>query len=334
MKKALKIVVALFLCIVIAIPAATSTVKADTFVTITLTHDTTVYTRQVYSVELDQIKGASMDTPSLKWVKDTCDHVAFITQNKTKIDSTAVIAAVIPKLLLNSDVNINLSNYILGAAPSSAAANPGAVGMAAPTQVAANPALAGYKYMLSSCTTKYVEGQSRSNNIKVAASRINGIVLSPGQGMSYSTVILPRIKANGYTMGGTISNGQHIQSIGGGICQVSSTLNAAVLKAGIIPTERHNHSEAIGYLKRGLDATVSEGVLDYQFINTLPFPICIAAVAQNGQLTVAIYSNETTAATFDAVVEGGSGSNTTYIVGYVNGVQVSKVKAYSSKYKK
>lgn len=339
MKKIFKIAIALLACVAITLPIGAAPVKADTFVTITLTHGTTVYTRQVYSVELDQIRGGSVDTPSLKWVKETCNHVAYITQNATKIDSASVVAAVIPKLLMNSDVSIKLESYVAGNAAAQmtqASANSTAVAnTSAATQAAVNPAaLLGYNYMLSSCTTKYTEGQSRSTNIKVAASRINGVVLAPGQGFSYSTAILSRTRANGYTMGGTISNGQHIQSIGGGICQVSSTLNAAVLRAGIIPTERHNHSEAIGYLKRGLDATVSEGVLDYQFINTLPYPICIAAVAENGQLTIAIYSNETSGMTFDAVVEGGSGTNTTYVVGYLNGVQVSKVMAYSSKYKK
>ena len=330
MKKITKMIASAILSACLILVLMPMSVKADTFKTITLTYNNTVYSRQVYDIEIEQIKSGA-DTPSIQWVKDTCEHVAFITQNSTKILTNDVAQYVKLMLAQGSSVSLDLAKYTTDAVASAPAVLPTVTNnVPAVTVPAINPAMMGYNVMLSSCTTKYTEGQSRSTNIKVAASRINGMILLPGQGMSYSTSILPRTRANGYTLGGTISGGQHIQSIGGGICQVSSTLNAAVLRAGIIPTERHNHSEAIGYLKRGLDATVSEGVLDYQFVNTLPYPIFISTVAEGGQLTVAIYSTNSTGVMYDAVVEGAN----TYVVGYMNGMQVSKVFAYSSKYKK
>lgn len=330
MKKITKIMVSAILSVCMMMLLIPVNVKADSFKTITMTYNNTVYSRQVYDIEIEQIK-SGLDTPSIQWVKDTCEHVAFITQNSTKILSNDVAQYVKLMLAQGGNVSLDLAKYTTDAAAANAVTVPAVSGnVPAVTAPAVNPALMGYNVLLSSCTTKYTEGQSRSTNIKVAASRINGMILVPGQGMSYSTTILPRTRANGYTLGGTISGGQHIQSVGGGICQVSSTLNAAVLRAGIIPTERHNHSEAIGYLKRGLDATVSEGVLDYQFVNTLPYPIFISTVAEGGQLTVAIYSTNSTGIMYDAVVEGAN----TYVVGYMNGAPVSKVLAYSSRYKK
>jgi len=160
--------------------------------------------------------------------------------------------------------------------------------------------------------------------------------LQPGQGISVDAAILPRTKANGYGLGNAIIDGEFIKVVGGGICQVSSTLNNAVLRAGIIPTERHNHSQRVSYLPSGLDATISAGQMDYQFINTLQYPIYISATTVNGVLTVAFYSNSAAlnGLTYKTEVAGSGQKNTTYIVGYQNGVEVGRFPAYSSSYKK
>ena len=194
---------------------------------------------------------------------------------------------------------------------------------------------AGINALISECTTSYRVGEDRSQNIETAANYLNGTVLLPGQLFSYDLTIHPRTEANGYGKGNAIVGGKHVKVIGGGICQVSSTLNNAVLQAGIIPAERHNHSTGVNYLPSGLDATVSAGTLDYKFLNTLSYPIYIQAIASGGKLKVALYSNvlATNGITYRTSVAGGVKKNTTYIVGYSNGVEVCRYKAYSSFYK-
>ena len=188
---------------------------------------------------------------------------------------------------------------------------------------------------LSECVTKYKVGEDRSLNIEVAANYLNGTILNPGQPFSYNVVIGPRMVERGFGPGNAISGGKYIKVIGGGICQLSSTLNNAVLGAGIIPTERHNHSTGVHYLPTGLDATVSYGTLDYQFVNTLQYPVYIQALALNGVLKVALYSNHDAlnGYTYRTQVVGNGKRNTTYLVANYGGVDVLTIPAYSSAYK-
>lgn len=284
--------------------------KADDFVVVTLTYDTTVNSRQIYSPEVAQIN-SGLDTDSILWVKDCCNYVGFITQNAATVNPNAVIPVVKKAIADGSKtISIDLKNYVNGA---SATVNP----YVAP---------AGNLAMISTCTTKYRENQDRALNIHVAASRINGVTLAPGQAFSYSLTILPRTVENGYGPGNVISGDKYVKGIGGGICQVSSTLNNAVLRAGIVPIERHAHSHDVGYLPVGMDATVSGNSLDYKFVNTLAYPVTIAATANGGVLTVSLFSdaNALGGITYDAKCIGGA----TYIIGRVAGQEVSRVRAY------
>ncbi len=137
---------------------------------------------------------------------------------------------------------------------------------------------------IGSVTTYYNEALQRTTNVKLAASRVNGKVLQPGELMSFSDTILPRTLANGYVAGPAIKRTE----IGGGICQVSSTLYAAMCQAMMPAVERHPHSEPITYLPRGLDATISEGYLDLKLVNVYSEPLKIHANAENGALTVTL----------------------------------------------
>ncbi len=137
---------------------------------------------------------------------------------------------------------------------------------------------------IGSVTTYYKEAQQRTTNVKLAASRVNGKVLQPGELMSFSDTILPRTIANGYVAGPAIKRTE----IGGGICQVSSTLYAAMCQAMMPAVERHPHSEPITYLPKGLDATISEGYLDLKLVNIYSDPLMIHASAENGALTVTL----------------------------------------------
>ncbi len=138
-------------------------------------------------------------------------------------------------------------------------------------------------------TTKYNANIPRAINVNLAAARINGAVVQPGKGFSYSAQILPRTPQNGYVEAPVFVNKQHSVGIGGGICQVSSTLYACMLTVGLPATERHPHSLPVTYLPEGMDATISGNTLDLKFINIYNKPLMITAAADNGNLTVALW---------------------------------------------
>lgn len=137
-------------------------------------------------------------------------------------------------------------------------------------------------------TTAYNPDISRAVNVSVAASRINGVVIQPGQSFSFSRAILPRTTENGYVEAPVIVGKQYVPGMGGGICQVSSTLYAAMLSANLPATERHPHSLEVSYIPTGMDATVAGNAKDLKFVNIFNEPIQIYAVADNGVLTVAL----------------------------------------------
>ena len=133
-------------------------------------------------------------------------------------------------------------------------------------------------HKVSTYTTTYGSGNSRGGNVENAANKIDDLLLMPGEEFSYENAVGPVIASNGYKYAPVISNGKLVDGIGGGVCQVSSTLYNTQLNAGILPTERRNHSKAVGYVPRGLDATLASGSIDTKAIN--------------GKLTIEIWSNE------------------------------------------
>ena len=153
--------------------------------------------------------------------------------------------------------------------------------------------LKGIDYKISSATTYFAgTGYNRGLNIKNAIDKINGTLLMPGDEFSYEEKVSPVELSNGYYMAPVIVNGKHENAPGGGVCQVSSTLYNAELKAGIIPIERYNHSKAVSYVKKGLDATLATGIKNLRFKNTYNYPIYINAYIIGGQMTVEFWSNK------------------------------------------
>ncbi len=142
--------------------------------------------------------------------------------------------------------------------------------------------------ILGTYSTAYNANIPRAVNIGLAAARINGVVVNPGDSFSFSQTILPRTAANGYVKANVIVNKKYVLGTGGGICQVSSTLYAAMVTAGLPATERHPHSLQVTYIPEGMDATISGTALDLRFTNTFSEPIQIQASADNGTLTVSI----------------------------------------------
>ena len=133
---------------------------------------------------------------------------------------------------------------------------------------------------------------ARINNITLAAAAMNGYVIQPGEEFSYNACLGERTAAKGYQAAGAFSGGEHIESIGGGICQGSSTLYYCALKANLSITERWCHQFVVGYLPRGLDATVSWGWPEFKFVNSREYPIKIEARVADGYLTVRILGTD------------------------------------------
>lgn len=142
--------------------------------------------------------------------------------------------------------------------------------------------------VIGSYSTVYNPKIPRAINVTLAASRINGIVIQPGESFSFNQTILPRTVENGYVEAQVIVGKGYAQGIGGGICQVSSTLYAAMLSANLPATERHPHSLLVSYIPAGMDATISGNVKDLKFTNIFTEPIQIHASADNGVLAVTI----------------------------------------------
>ena len=130
---------------------------------------------------------------------------------------------------------------------------------------------------------------NRSTNIELACKAIDGKILLPGEIFSFNGIVGPRTKAKGYKLAGAYSAGELIESYGGGVCQVSSTIYNAVLYANLEIIERYNHSAVVSYVDAGRDATVSYGSRDFKFKNSRSYAIKIKASAQNGILTMEIW---------------------------------------------
>lgn len=171
---------------------------------------------------------------------------------------------------------------------------------------------------ISQYSTYYGGGNSRGNNIEIAAQKLDNIILMPGEEFSYENTIGPVIASNGYKEGSVIINGKIENGIGGGVCQVSSTLYNAQLKAGILPTQRRNHSKVVDYVPRGLDATLASGIIDYRFKNTYEFPLVINTYSSNGRVYTEIWSNSnaTKGINYEAVSNISGKKAETYLYGY------------------
>ncbi len=129
----------------------------------------------------------------------------------------------------------------------------------------------------------------RVHNIKAAAKAIDGRIVAPGEIFSFNDVVGPADAKDGYQDAVVISNGEYTTGVGGGVCQVSSTLYGAVLRADLKITERHNHSLIVAYVPPALDATVNYPVHDFRFENTTPHHIMIKTETVGDKVIVRLY---------------------------------------------
>lgn len=133
---------------------------------------------------------------------------------------------------------------------------------------------------------------NRKHNIKLAASLINGTVLKDGCEFSFNKTVGQRTEENGFKNAVVIENGEFIDGLGGGVCQVSTTLYNAALLSGLTTTERHAHSLLSSYIEPSFDAMVNEGFSDLKFKNQTGDTIYIAAFASDVAITFKIYGKK------------------------------------------
>lgn len=154
--------------------------------------------------------------------------------------------------------------------------------------------LAKVKDILGSYSTNFrTSVAARITNIEVATKRINGTVLYPGEVFSVNETILYRNAENGYEMAGSYEGGQTVQSYGGGVCQVSTTLYNAVILAELGITERQSHSMTVAYVPLAQDAAIAGDYLDFKFTNTTDYPIYLEGYTKGKDLYFNIYGVET-----------------------------------------
>ncbi|MDO5349329.1 MAG: VanW family protein [Lachnospiraceae bacterium] len=142
---------------------------------------------------------------------------------------------------------------------------------------------------ISTVSTNTTANSKRNTNVRLACEAINGTILQPGQEFSFNDVVGQRTEAKGYQAAAAYNNGEVVQEIGGGVCQVSTTLYNAVLKAGLKTTVRRSHTYEPSYITPGQDATISFGGPDYKFMNNSDMPIGIRASYGDQVCTVSIY---------------------------------------------
>ena len=152
-----------------------------------------------------------------------------------------------------------------------------------------------YRDKLGSQTTYYTwSNDNRISNINLVAEKLNGHIMLPGEVFSYNEYVGQRTKEAGFLEAGAYDNGEVVQEVGGGICQVSSTLYCATMYAQLETVERTNHYFKVDYLDYGLDATVSWPKPDFKFKNCRDYPIKIVAYCDNEEksLTIEIWGTD------------------------------------------
>ncbi len=225
---------------------------------------------------------------------------------------------------------------------------PVAVGEIAP-EISEDTARSKYQ-TIGTFTTNTTSNSKRNTNVRLACEAVNGTILQPGDEFSFNSTVGQRTEEKGYQEASAYNNGEVVQEIGGGVCQVSSTMYNAVVKAGLKTTSRQSHTFEPSYVTPGTDATVSWGGPDYKFVNNSDSPIGIRASYGSQTCTVSIYgipvleegvtqslsSEKTKDYTTGSEADRASGLQSTWEVRLVvrkNGEEISRNVDHTSTYK-
>lgn len=151
---------------------------------------------------------------------------------------------------------------------------------------------AGINTQLSTFTTPFNPGKrDRTHNLTLAARALSGTILKPGQVFSYNSHVGPRLMSRGFRNAPVFVRGKLEPGVGGGVCQVSSTLYNAALLAGLKIVERSHHCQVVPYVSAGRDATVVYGLLDLRFENTNSAPIALISQVGRSRLAFSVYGS-------------------------------------------
>lgn len=153
--------------------------------------------------------------------------------------------------------------------------------------------LAKVKDVLGTFYTSYGSAAGRNQNVRNGCAKINGSIVYPGDEFSVYKTVSPFTQENGYELAGSYANGTTVESFGGGICQVSTTLYNAVIRAELEVTQRFNHSMIVGYVDPSMDAAISGEYKDFRFKNNTDVPIYIEGSSDGGILKFTVYGVET-----------------------------------------
>jgi len=146
-----------------------------------------------------------------------------------------------------------------------------------------------FRDLLAERTTWASGAPGRIGNIVLACTSIDGLVLLPGEEFSFNETVGERTRERGFSIAPTLVQGELVPGIGGGICQVSSTIHAAIKPTAIQITEARKHGKPVAYLPWGWDATVDWGNIDFKFKNNTEYPIRIEVGLDERRLTARVY---------------------------------------------
>ncbi len=170
-----------------------------------------------------------------------------------------------------------------------------AVETIAPRLTAAELGNVKFDQVLGYFETRYNQGgkgKDRTYNLRLAASRLDGAVVMPGQTFDFNGTVGPRDEAHGYRVAPVIAQGELVDGLGGGTCQISGTLHGAAFFAGLSMVERYPHSRPSYYIKLGLDATVVYPTINFRFRNDFDAPIVLHETVANGVVRAEILGAE------------------------------------------
>ncbi len=146
---------------------------------------------------------------------------------------------------------------------------------------------------LGSYSTRYRTYQrGRAHNVELAAQKLHGAVIAPGETLSFNETVGPRTGRQGFRRAPVIDGGELVPGMGGGVCQVASTFHGAALRAGLTIAEARPHSRPAGYMPLGLDAAVSWPQLDLKVTNPYEFPVVLLIDAADGEIAVRVVGQD------------------------------------------
>lgn len=164
-----------------------------------------------------------------------------------------------------------------------------------PRRIASQLTNVKFSHVLGSFETRYdrsEKGRDRTYNLRLAASKLDGHVLLPGETFDFNEVVGPRDETNGYRIATVIAEGELVDGIGGGTCQISGTLHGAVFFSGLEILERVPHTRPSSYIKMGLDATVVYPTINFRFKNDFDFPVVLHQTVKDGVVRAEVLGPE------------------------------------------